>query len=516
MDSEVYSLTSSSITRLQPGPIKVILHRHFCHTVPMKFVVKFFPEITIKSKPVRKRIVAQLHENLKSVLREIDPDVRIQRGWDKLQVDTGITDELQLARMIETMRNTSGITYILEVVDHPLPPVEEIVEKVLPIYRERLAGKTFAVRCKRSGDHDFTSVDVEREVGGALLGQTDAAGVRLKHPQVQVELEISKKTLFVIGRRHRGLGGYPVGSVDPVLSLISGGFDSPVASYLTMKRGMRTHFLFFNLGGRDHEVGVKEVALYLWQKYGCNQRVLFISVPFEEVVAELLTRVEDSQMGVILKRMMLRVADRIATDLEIDALVTGEAVAQVSSQTLRNLSVIDQVTNRLVLRPLVACDKEDIVRMANEIGTGDFAANMPEYCGVISVNPTTRARLERVEAEEARFDMGILDRAIANARQTRIDCLAEEELERTEVEVLAVPLAESVIIDIRHPDEEELAPLKVHVPVKKIPFYELHSKAAQLDADTTYMLYCGKGVMSRLHASHLLASDRLRVKVYAP
>jgi len=320
----------------------------------------------------------------------------------------------------------------------------------------------------------------------------------------------------VIGRRHRGLGGYPIGSIDPVLSLISGGFDSPVASYLTMKRGMRTHFLFFSLGGRDHEIGVKEVALYLWQKYGCNQRVLFITVPFEEVVAELLGKIQDSQMGVILKRMMLRAGDRLAQELEIDALVTGECVAQVSSQTLRNLSVIDQVTQRLVLRPLIATDKEEIVRMAAAIGTQEFAANMPEYCGVISVNPTTRARLERVEAQEQLFDMAVLDRAIANRRQTRIDQLAQEELLRSDVEVLSVPLAEGTIIDIRHPSEEELTPLQVNVPVLKIPFYELHGQAAELHTDMTYMLYCGKGVMSRLHASHLLDAGELDIKVYAP
>ncbi len=482
----------------------------------MKFVVKFFSEIIIKSKPVRKRLVGQLHDNVKLVLKQIDPQVEVQRGWDKLQVVTAVDDPQRLAQMVEAMRNTSGITYILEVVDSPLPPMGEIADRVLPVYRERLEGKSFAVRCNRTGDHDFTSVDVEREVGAALLAQTGAAGVRLKNPEVRVELEISKKTLFVIGRRYRGLGGYPVGSIGPVISLISGGFDSPVASYLTMKRGMRTHFLFFNLGGRDHEVGVKEVALYLWQKYGCGQRVMFVSVPFEEVVAELLTRVQDSQMGVILKRMMLRVADRIAEEMEVDALLTGEAVAQVSSQTLRNLAVIDEVVDRLVLRPLVATDKEDIMRLANDIGTGDFAANMPEYCGVISVNPTTRARLDRVRAEEERFDMAILDRAIAGARRTRIDRLADEDLARSDVEVLSVPLAGSVIIDIRHPDEEELAPLQIHLPVRKIPFYELHGKAAELDPSTTYMLYCGKGVMSRLHASYMAEEGGLQVKVYAP
>ncbi|WP_116367958.1 tRNA uracil 4-sulfurtransferase ThiI [Parahaliea mediterranea] len=481
----------------------------------MKFVVKFFSEIAIKSKPVRRRFVDKLSENLRTVLKDIDPEVRVNRHWDKLEVETA-ADPARQRRMVDAMRHVAGITYILEVQAHPLGDLDDIVEKVLPVYGERLAGKTFAVRCKRNGDHDFTSVEVERKVGGALLARTDAAGVKLKQPQVTVDIEISKRTLYVVGERHRGLGGYPVGSIDPVLSLISGGFDSPVASYLTMKRGMRTHFLFFNLGGRDHEIGVKEVALYLWQKYGSGQRVLFISVPFEEVVAELLNNIQDSQMGVILKRMMLRVADRIAADLDIDALVTGECVAQVSSQTLRNLSVIDEVSERLVLRPLIATDKEDIVNMATEIGTRDFAANMPEYCGVISVNPTTRARLERVRAEEARFDMAILDRALAGARQTRIDRLADEELERVGVEVLSVPLAGATIIDIRHPDEEALAPLQVNAEVAKIPFYQLHARAAQLPRDKTYMLYCGKGVMSRLHASHLLADGVLPVKVYAP
>lgn len=482
----------------------------------MKFVVKYFSEIAIKSKPVRRRFIGQLAENLRLTLRDIDPGVAVHRGWDKLQVESGQEDQWVLARLVDAMCNTPGVTYVLEVTECPLPELDTIVEHVLPVYAARLDGHTFAVRCKRNGAHNFTSVEVERRVGAALLARTEAAGVKLKHPEVTVDLEISKDTLYVIGRRHRGLDGYPIGSIDPVLSLISGGFDSPVASYLTMKRGMRTHFLFFSLGGRDHEVGVKEVALYLWQKYGCNQRVLFITVPFEEVVAELLGKIQDSQMGVILKRMMLRAGDRLAQELEIDALVTGECVAQVSSQTLRNLSVIDQVTQRLVLRPLIATDKEDIVRMAAAIGTREFAAKMPEYCGVISVNPTTRARLDRVEAQEQLFDMDILDRAVANRRQTRIDQLAEEGLERSDVEVLSVPLAESTVIDIRHPSEEELAPLQVNVPVLKIPFYELHGKAAELRTGMTYMLYCGKGVMSRLHASHLLDAGGLDIKVYAP
>jgi thiamine biosynthesis protein ThiI len=482
----------------------------------MQFVVKYFSEIVMKSKPVRRQFVRQLEDNLRSVLREIDPSVVVQRSWDKLSVQTREQDGSLLARLVQAMRNTPGVTLVLEAQEHPLPALDAIVEQVLPVYRERLAGRTFAVRCKRSGRHDFTSLDIERMLGAQLLERTQASGVDLTQPDVTVEIEISGQLLFVVSARHRGLGGFPVGSLDPVLSLLSGGFDSPVASYLTMKRGMRTHFLFFRLGGRDQELAVKEVALHLWQRFGGKQRVLFITVPFEEVVAELLNKVHDSYMGVVLKRMMLRVADRLAEDLQIDALVTGECVAQVSSQTLRNLSVIDRVTERLVLRPLITTDKEEIVRMAEQIGTAAFAATMPEYCGVISVRPSTRARLDRVLAQEKIFDMAILDRAVAARRQTRIDQLAEEDQQRCEVEVLSVPLAHGTIVDIRHPDEEELAPLQLHVPVMKIPFYELHTRAAELAPGQTYMLFCGKGVMSRLHASHLLAGGSLDIKVYAP
>jgi thiamine biosynthesis protein ThiI len=482
----------------------------------MQFVVKFFSEIIMKSKPVRRQLVRQLEGNLGAVLRELDPEIVLRRGWDRIRVESGRDDEAVLAQLLEAMCNTPGVALVQEVRVHTLPELEAIVEEILPVYAERLAGRRFAVRCKRSGQHDFTSIDVERAVGGALLARTGAAGVDLSNPDVTVELEISGRTLFVVAARHRGLGGYPVGSVDPVLSLISGGFDSPVASYMTMKRGMRTHFLFFQLGGRDHEIGVKEVALHLWQRFGCRQRALFISVPFEEVVAELLDKVQDRYMGIVLKRMMLRVADRLAGQLGVEALVTGESVSQVSSQTLRNLSVIDSVTDRLVLRPLVATDKDEIMRIAGQIGTATYAANMPEYCGVISIKPATRAKPEQVAQQEQHFDMGILDRAIAGCSKTPMDRLAQEELQRADVEVLSVPLAHATIIDIRHPDEVEDAPLRTHIPVLEIPFYELQGRAAELAPSGTYMLYCGKGVMSRLHAGHLKEDSGLDIKVYAP
>ena len=353
-------------------------------------------------------------------------------------------------------------------------------------------------------------------MGGYLLHHVKDCRVDLHQPEVTVLLEVHGDALYVVQDKVAGLGGYPLGEVEPVLSLISGGFDSPVASFLTMKRGMPTHFCFFNLGGRAHELGVKEVAWHIWQRFGASQPVKFVSVPFEPVVAEILENVDNAQMGVILKRMMLRAASRVADQLDIKVLVTGEAVAQVSSQTLTNLAIIDQACDKLVLRPLATTDKEDIVQMARRIGTAEFAANMPEYCGVISVKPTTRARDYRIAREEERFDFSVLDKAVEAAAITPIDEMVLDDAAPVDVEEFTAPLPDAVIVDIRAPDEQERSPLKLAgQQVAAVPFYKLHGEMQTLDKNRQYLLYCDKGVMSRLHAAYL-HDEGYQVGVYRP
>jgi thiamine biosynthesis protein ThiI len=374
------------------------------------------------------------------------------------------------------------------------------------------------VRCRRAGKHAFRSLDVERFLGAGLLRDTGAGRVRLDDPEVMVALEIRDQELFLIEAQQDGLGGFPIGTTDSIMSLLSGGYDSSVASFLAMKRGLRTHYLFFNLGGREHEIAVKEVALYLWLKFGASHQVQFITVPFEGVVAEILEKVENSQMGVVLKRMMLRAAERVAHHLEVEALVTGESVAQVSSQTLQNLAVIDEATSMLVLRPLAMTDKQDIVDLARKIGTEEFSAVIPEYCGVISVKPTTRARRHRIEREEARFDFAILEKALEERVALDIRAMQTEELQAAPLVLeVSAPEAGAIVIDIRHPDEAELVPLNLAGnSVLCLPFYRLNKAFAQLEPDRQYLLYCAKGVMSRLHASHLKESGFSNVGVFRP
>ena len=242
----------------------------------MKFIVKFFPEITIKSRPVRKQLTKQLRDNLKAQLKPLAPDVDIQRNWDNIVIQAQPSLRQPL---IEVLGQTAGIAYFLEVEEFPFIDLDDAYQKTLAAWSERLRGKTFAVRCKRTGEHAFTSIEAERYIGERLFRDTANRGVDLHTPDETVRLEIRSDRLFVVSARFPGIGGFPLGSQEAVISLLSGGFDSTVASFLTMRRGMRTHFCFFNLGGREHERGTKEVAHYLWSKYGSASRVKFAAVP---------------------------------------------------------------------------------------------------------------------------------------------------------------------------------------------------------------------------------------------
>ncbi|MFR0674135.1 tRNA uracil 4-sulfurtransferase ThiI [Enterobacterales bacterium AW_CKDN230030176-1A_HGKHYDSX7] len=483
----------------------------------MKLIVKVFPEITIKSRPVRKRFIRQLGKNIRTVLKDLDPALSVDGVWDNLEVNTQVEDEKLQREMVERMSCMPGIAHFLQVEEYSLGDFDDIVDKCRAHFGPLLAGKRFSVRCKRAGHHDFTSMDVDRYVGSQLRQQCGAAGIDLKHPEVEVRLEIRHQRLFIVHTRHPGIGGYPLGALEQTLVLMSGGFDSTVAAYQMMRRGLMTHFCFFNLGGRAHELGVMEVAHYLWKKFGSSQRVLFVSVPFEEVVGEILGKVDDSYMGVTLKRMMLRASATIAERLQIDALVTGEAISQVSSQTLPNLAIIDQATDKLVLRPLLASHKQDIIDTAYQIGTAEFAKHMPEYCGVISVNPTTCAKPHRVVREEQEFDMAVLERALERARFISIDNVIDELGKDVAVEEVGEALPGQIVIDIRHPDAQEDAPLVLDgIEVQALPFYAINNRFKQLDANRQYLLYCDRGVMSRLHAHHLLSEGHANVRVYRP
>ena len=480
----------------------------------MKFIIKLFPEIMIKSDSVRKRFIKILTSNIRNVLLRETENVAVIRNWDFIEVRAKVAEEAPM--VLDLLQRTPGIHHILEVEEYPFETMHDIFEQTLAQVRSQLEGKTFCVRVRRKGKHEFRSLDVERYVGGGLNQHIESARVKLTQPDVTIRIDIEHDKMLLVKARHEGLGGYPIGTQEDVLSLISGGFDSGVSSYMLIRRGSRVHYCFFNLGGAAHEIGVKQMAYHIWSRYSTSHKVRFVAINFENVVGEILEKVDNGQMGVVLKRMMVRAASKVAQRFDIQAIVTGEALGQVSSQTLTNLRLIDKAADTLVLRPLITHDKEQIIAMAKTIGTDDIAKSMPEFCGVISKNPTVKAIESRILEEEGHFNFDVLEEAVQQAKYLDIREIAQQtEQEVTSVETTSELGENDVILDIRSPEETEELPFTLEgVTVKVLPFYKLSSQFGSLDQSKQYLLYCQRGVMSKLQALYLKENGFSNVKVF--
>ena len=482
----------------------------------MKFIIRLFPEISIKSKPVRNRLIRQVRQNLVNVCKHHGISVNAYAQWDKV---VAIFDEtITKDRAITELSRIPGIHSFMEVNEYPFTTLDSLFDEIKDVVGPSIENKTFAVRVKRKGQHEFNSQMAERVIGGKFKASFPNKGVCLDNPEVLIHIEIENQTAYLSGEKHLGIGGYPVGSQGEVFSLISGGFDSGVSTYDVLHRGCRVNYLFFNMGGTAHEIGVKQESYFLWDRFASSHRVRFVTIPFEPIVGQILERTHHGVRGVILKRMMMRVGSFVAKKFDAEALVTGESLGQVSSQTLRNLTHIDNVCDVLLLRPLVTADKQDIIDKSREIGTIGFAESMPEYCGVISDHPNVCPSASFVEEEEAKMDSDLVQKAFESMKVVDINDIPKDTTKlKTEVETVSELLSNDVVLDVRAPDDVEKAPLTVEGhEVITMPFYKTASDFHTLDQIKTYALYCDQGVMSLMQAKQLKEKGYHNVKVYRP
>ena len=482
----------------------------------MKFIIRLFPEISIKSKPVRNRLIRQVRQNLVNVCKHHGISVNAYAQWDKV---VAIFDEtITKDRAITELSRIPGIHSFMEVNEYPFTTLDSLFDEIKDVVGPSIENKTFAVRVKRKGQHEFNSQMAERVIGGKFKASFPNKGVCLDNPEVLIHIEIENQTAYLSGEKHLGIGGYPVGSQGEVFSLISGGFDSGVSTYDVLHRGCRVNYLFFNMGGTAHEIGVKQESYFLWDRFASSHRVRFVTIPFEPIVGQILERTHHGVRGVILKRMMMRVGSLVAKKFDAEALVTGESLGQVSSQTLRNLTHIDNVCDVLLLRPLVTADKQDIIDKSRQIGTIGFAESIPEYCGVISDHPNVCPSASFVEEEEAKMDSDLVQKAFESMKVVDINDIPKDTTKlKTEVETVSELLSNEVVLDVRAPDDVEKAPLTVEGhEVITMPFYKTASDFHTLDQIKTYALYCDQGVMSLMQAKQLKEKGYHNVKVYRP
>jgi thiamine biosynthesis protein ThiI len=262
---------------------------------------------------------------------------------------------------------------------------------------------TFCVRVKRPDKrYPLTSPEVEREVGAFIQTRTGAP-VRLRKPDTTYQIEILHDGAYATSRVHAGPGGLPVGSSGEVVSLMSGGYDSPVATYRMLKRGCAVTLVHFHAYPYVRSTSIEKV-IELAQTLGRHEpEMRLITVPIGEIQRQMAINCEAELLVVLYRRLMLRVAEALATEYGAGALVTGESLGQVASQTLENIRAIESAVRLPVLRPLIGMDKIEIMGEAERIGTGEISRTPDDDCCTVFVprHPATHATIEEAERAEA-------------------------------------------------------------------------------------------------------------------
>jgi tRNA uracil 4-sulfurtransferase len=277
---------------------------------------------------------------------------------------------------------------------------------------------SFRIETQR-GDKTFplTSPEINRRLGAAVK-ERSGARVDLENAEFTVTVEILPRDAFFGFDKIPGAGGLPVGASGRVIALISGGFDSPVAAYRMMQRGCRIVFVHFHSAPYQDKTSQEKVRGLIEHLTRCQFLSRLYLVPFGEIQRQIVAGVARPLRVVLYRRMMLRIGEAIARKEKAKALVTGESLGQVASQTLDNMAVIQQAARLPILRPLVGMDKQEIIDQARRIGTFEISSIPDQDCCQLFVpaHPATKARFADVEQDEARFDVHELVRyGIENA-----------------------------------------------------------------------------------------------------
>ena len=287
-----------------------------------------------------------------------------------------------------------------------------------------LAARSFKVESKRS-DKSFPmgSIQLSQWVGGALHDAFPHLIVDVHNPELTVHLEVREDAAYVHGPAEAAAGGLPIGMGGHAVSLLSGGIDSPVSSYMLAKRGVQLELLHFASPPYTSEQA-REKVLQLAQELTvwCGRLTVHV-VPFTEIQEEIRRKCPEDHFTLIMRRFMMRLGDRLAHELACKAIVTGESLGQVASQTIQALVVSDDVATLPVLRPLIGMDKEEIVRIARHVGTFDTSILPYEDCCTVFTprHPKTKPNLEEVREYEAALDIDALcDKALAGREMIRL------------------------------------------------------------------------------------------------
>ena len=462
------------------------------------YLLRFSGDLSTKRGRAFAQFRGQLARNLRAAMRDHQLSYTLELGRNRFYLASTPEAAGVLARVF-------GVQSLSPVVDRPWSSFDDLVRAGEEIFTPAVRGRSFAVRVRRSrirGQVEWTSADLERALGARLLA--GARRVDLGNPEVTASIELDPGIAHLFCDVVPGSAGLPIGCEGRVLALISGGIDSAVASWLLLKRGAQVDYLFYNLGGSDHESQVLEVIEVLARRWSYGYRPKLLLHDLRPWVDAIRQRTPERLWQVVLKRLMLRGGQALAARHGALALATGEAIGQVSSQTLQNLAAIESGSPIPVLRPLLGFDKSEIVALARRIGTYELSAKVPEYCALHGRAPEIAVRAADLDAAEQLLDLPAFAAALADS--PRIDLRARRRAERG-AEPLAVDCvpAGAMVIDLRSP----AAFAAWHYPgALRMDYGEALRAVAHVDPARLYLVCCEVEFKSADLAERLRAAGR--------
>lgn len=383
-----------------------------------------YGEIHLKglNRPYFKRLLKdRLKENLVGLsCRIFEQDARVYiTGYDK-------EDEWEV---ILRAKNTFGVHAVCPAakVDKDMEAICAAAEKEFLRYAQHTGKRdmTFKVKSRRQ-DKSFQpdSNGICREVGGYILDHIEGTKVDVHHPECVIEIEI-RDAAYVYSQEQPAVGGMPIGSSGKAALMLSGGIDSPVAGYLMAKRGMEVFAVHFESPPYTGKAAREKVLTLAGQLCQFTNRMKVYVVRFTEIQEEIYERCQKDLLTVIMRRCMMRVAQALADREGAKALISGESLGQVASQTLDAIVVTDSVANRPVFRPLIGFDKDEIIEIARKIDTFGVSTMPGEDCCTVFVpkHPCTRPKLETVQEEETRIQNldALIEEAAESAKCIEVD-----------------------------------------------------------------------------------------------
>jgi thiamine biosynthesis protein ThiI len=367
-----------------------------------------FGELFLKGKN-RGSFEQRLIDRIKYALKDYK-DVSVYKDSGKVYVETQYEEDMD--EILERLRKIFGISNISPSVKTS-KDVDVVIEKTLELFGfllEKKDIKTFKIKTKRT-DKSFPikSMDFNALVGGRVLEKFRSVKVDVHAPDVEIYIDI-KKSCYISSERIKSLGGLPVGSNGRALLLLSGGIDSPVAGYMIAKRGVEIDALYFHTYPFTSERANEKVIKLKEKLEEYCGRIKLYSINMLEIHKAIREFCREEETTILARRFMMRIAEKIALENQMDMLITGESLGQVASQTMKSMAVIEDAIKMPVLKPLVGLDKSEIIEIAREIGTYETSI-LPydDCCSVFAPDhPLINPKLENIKKSESNLNVGDL------------------------------------------------------------------------------------------------------------